>query len=548
MPKFNGRQWAAGIGQGIVSTGDGQPNTGGAYRVLADNAGGACWWAGHVLYQRENASGAFLESDGSVRVDNRGANRLRADGTVWAAMLRDGSGYRDSLRRVSASLNVAGVGPDGTVAVVEYGTGTGVRLLSQDDPISGGVVVPNAFPDDQEVQVLGRRQCVWMEGGHKTIRAFGIPGIERFSIVGAGAWWAKVFLDGASWSLLYQDERDRLVLHRHGDVGGYLITTGNAFRPDIAIVDGESRVVYAVNEGERPEDIRVVTGAMLAGMWHDDLRVAVVPDPGGPGPVGPGGPDPGGPVNPGGKMVPNRADKLRTFWQSYNGSQIINDLDEKHRFTTQFVQWLNETEDESQHKGRFGRKSRAGSPGIVSKDTVGYWLGSSIPTSHTDGQIDAVDVIGSDGRVSWDTRAEQGDPGYRNIFALWMYVEPAVVPDPGDGNPGGPVDPSLAGRVKALEDERAGIRADIAAARNEVEAMRGEFASLKASIDKIITGGGAGAVKYGDLIRVVSQTSTGRAGSPFPHSHTLTILGSVENGRAAAALRARVAAKRRAGK
>jgi hypothetical protein len=121
--------------------------------------------------------------------------------------------------------------------------------------------------------------------------------------------------------------------------------------------------------------------------------------------------------------VPNRADLLAQFHQEYNGGRPVTDLDDKHRFTASFVPWLNAREPDANAKGRYGRKSRESSPDIVSKDTIGYWLGAKpVPTTNTNGLLDAVDIIDSSGNVSWDTRAEQGDPAYHAIRALWMPI------------------------------------------------------------------------------------------------------------------------------
>lgn len=122
--------------------------------------------------------------------------------------------------------------------------------------------------------------------------------------------------------------------------------------------------------------------------------------------------------------VPNRADLLAQFHQEYNGGRPVTDLDDKHRFTAAFVPWLNAREPDANAKGRYGRKSRESSPDIVSKDTIGYWLGAKpVPTENTNGTLDAVDIIDSSGNVSWDTRAEQGDPAYHAIRALWMPIQ-----------------------------------------------------------------------------------------------------------------------------
>ena len=133
--------------------------------------------------------------------------------------------------------------------------------------------------------------------------------------------------------------------------------------------------------------------------------------------------DDGGGTEPPAIHVPNRADLLAQFHQEYNGGRPVTELDDKHRFTASFVPWLNAREPDPVAKDRYGRKSRESSPDIVSKDTIGYWLGvKPVPTENTNGTLDAVDIIDSSGNVAWDLRAEQGDPGYHAIRALWMPI------------------------------------------------------------------------------------------------------------------------------
>lgn len=123
--------------------------------------------------------------------------------------------------------------------------------------------------------------------------------------------------------------------------------------------------------------------------------------------------------------VPNKSAELNAFWNSFNGRAPITDDVKKHLFTGNFASQLASSDP------RFGRKSRTGNAPL-SKDTLAYWLSDPIPATPTDGKIDAVDIISSTGQVGWDTRAEHGDPAYRNIDARWfpMAGVPAQPPPP----------------------------------------------------------------------------------------------------------------------
>lgn len=255
-------------------------------------------------------------------------------------------------------------------------------------------------------------------------------------------------------------------------------------------------------------------------LWVDVNRIAELP----PAPTKPPTVIP--PIEPpkGDKMhVPNRAALLAQFHQEYNGGQRITELDDKHRFTKAFVPWLNAHEPDADAKGRYARKSRESSPDIVSKDTIAFWLGAKpLPTENTNGQIDAVDIIDSSGNVGWDTRAEQDDPGYHDIRALWMPVSGGVVIPPIEP----PKDDALAARVTALEAWKAGVIATLA---EGAAVNTRQWEAIQALENK--PPGGAGGIQPGDLIVIENQTSTGStalAGGVFRHSHSHSrILGTI---------------------
>lgn len=143
-------------------------------------------------------------------------------------------------------------------------------------------------------------------------------------------------------------------------------------------------------------------------------------------------------------MAPNKSAELKAFHQQWNNGAPIIDLDEKHRFTQAFAESLAASDP------RWGRKARADGAGPLSKDTLGYWLGAApFPTTPTDGQLDARDIIRSSGETAWDG---EGNPAYDNILARWYPVsatpEPPDPPDPPDPGP----DPAHVALEKQIKD------------------------------------------------------------------------------------------------
>jgi hypothetical protein len=298
MPKILGAEYCAGVGSGTVSRG---ALAGGYPQVLQANAGGASWWSGRVIYQHDTPSGSFLEADGHEQIDPKGASRLDAGGQVWAARL-EGDGYRDSLGRTDAGWNVGGVGPDGTVGVIDYASGRGLTLLAP----GGKAVVPDAYPDRQIVQVLGAGVAAWTENGNQTIRSVGIDArLEFLTHVG---FWLRVVRFRGGWWLAYQDEHDRTLFHEAGRSTGYILAMGNAFGLDVS---SDGFAVYSISEGEAPGDIRTVR---IADLPIVELAVRDGGNTGG----GNGGHEPGGGTG-GGRM------RLVPITQAdFAGAEIIN--------------------------------------------------------------------------------------------------------------------------------------------------------------------------------------------------------------------------------
>ena len=116
--------------------------------------------------------------------------------------------------------------------------------------------------------------------------------------------------------------------------------------------------------------------------------------------------------------APNESAAAREFHRQWNGGAPIVDEAEKHRFTEAFVSQVLAPKDP-----RWGRKSRAAGGGPISKDTVAYWLGPTIPSEPADGPLDARDLLTSSGADSWNA---DDDPAYNNIHARWYPVVPVA--------------------------------------------------------------------------------------------------------------------------
>lgn len=152
------------------------------------------------------------------------------------------------------------------------------------------------------------------------------------------------------------------------------------------------------------------------------------------------------PIEPPKMPVENAAADLNEFHIQYG---IVQNTDEaKTEFCRQFVGWLNG----KRGTNRWGQKAREG-VNTPSKATIGFWLGSSVPSNPSDGLMDVFQLVSSTGNVSWDTRAENNDPEYHNITGRWFPGNSSSIPNvPGNpGNPPAGSDVEL--RIKALDDK-----------------------------------------------------------------------------------------------
>jgi hypothetical protein len=357
------------------------------------------------VYQDCSAGACVIRlNDGTLEAP-RGCNELAGNGaSAWAAWL-GGVGLFDSFGRhfpdsglAMDGAQIAGaMGPDGSYAIKVLRNSYGPWDVLMPDNTRWRLTDGDA----RDIHIISGRRAVWLEQGYvkSNFPIVGRPNVQVYA--------PRVADDG---TLLYQDTTGRLVL------GGKVIAPASAsyFYPDVLILGDVYHVTWSPSQNDTNAQPLTITKAQLAAL----PPISGKP----PTTVPPPTPEPPSMTN-----VPNRSAELSAFWHRWNGARPINDEAEKHRFTAAFMADLN-TKDGS---GRWGRKARPGTT-LISKDTAGYWLGATVPTTATDGKVHAFDLIsGGDGSVHWDKAAEEGNPLYANIDARWFPVSVVAPPTPG---------------------------------------------------------------------------------------------------------------------
>jgi hypothetical protein len=253
-------------------------------QVIAAPAGSADWVDDeHIVYQLCDHTGCHVDTynQTTAEVDivlYHGANTIEAGGGVWAAWfgtldpVTAGITTSDGGRFPSSGLGP--VGPDGAIAIkVAYQSAGPWDVLERD-----GTRWALTAGDAGNINLLGQRRAVWSEAGG----VVAAQGVIVPTVLTRPFYWLRVLDVGGDWWVLYQDSIGRLVLHPSDSSKGYVITQGNAFRPDaVQMPDGRIRVVWALSEGEPPADIRT----------HDvrltDARIELRPEAPVPGPTFP---------------------------------------------------------------------------------------------------------------------------------------------------------------------------------------------------------------------------------------------------------------------
>lgn len=256
MPRLNSLgDWCAGIGGGRVSAK-------GAY-VLPYQSGGANWVDDdHVIGQ---VCGTPCETwtwnrltGAIVRVSTRGTQTTFANGGVWAIW---GAGHGVST---STGLDYplsfhGGVGPDGAIAIKtlyqSYGPWDVIEVGATGNDaadFASGKRWQLTAGDASSICLLGGGKAIWKENGVARAVGVSVP-----LILSTPFSWLDAIQIAGVWWVLYQGGNGRLVFHPFTSTVGYVVASGNTFRPDVVLLPtGKVRVVWAVTEGEPPTDVR----------------------------------------------------------------------------------------------------------------------------------------------------------------------------------------------------------------------------------------------------------------------------------------------------
>lgn len=250
MPRLNSRgDWCAGIGGGVVSVN--------GRAVLPYQSGGSNWVTDDlVIAQVCDGAACTLKTWNRVTgevvtVAPVGANHLEANGGVWAAWLGSipATGVYSSTGLHLPLSGLGPVGPDGAIAVkVDYQSAGPWEVVQPD-----GARWPLTDRDAGNINLLGQGRAVWSEpGGILAARGLIVPIV----LIRPFYWLTVREIDGAWW-VLYQVPDGRLLLHPADSSRGYVVTTGNTFRPDVRqLPNGTLRIVWATSEGEPARDVQ----------------------------------------------------------------------------------------------------------------------------------------------------------------------------------------------------------------------------------------------------------------------------------------------------
>lgn len=257
MPRLNSLgNWCAGIGGGQISV-DG-------VFVFAHQSGGACWVDDDRVIGQLCAAGAPCITQtwnrlthALVQVAAYGTQNTRANGGVWA-IWGDNHGVTTSTGLYYPLSAIGEVGPDGAIAIKtlyqSYGPWDVIEVGATGndaaDFLSGKrwQLTPG---DASDICLLGAGKAIWKEDGAVRARGLTAPVITTSPF-----WWLRARQITGTWWVLYQDATGRLLLHPFDSTNGYVVASGNTYRPDfVSLGGGIVRVVWAVSEGERPGDI-----------------------------------------------------------------------------------------------------------------------------------------------------------------------------------------------------------------------------------------------------------------------------------------------------
>jgi hypothetical protein len=231
MPRLNSRgDLAAGVGGDRVSLWlRDKP----APRVIASNAGGACFLADDLLLYQQGAhlDVCQLWNGEIVTLDSQGAFELAAGGGVYAAKFTDGVRISNHPASRFIGNGVGDVGPDGDV------------LLKDPDGTFQGQLLA-------DIQALGDGHWSALDRTYTPTQSAGV-----LPIVGVTGPVYGLHRHG-DFCVYLQPGVGVIVRYLDQPIGLVLAQPNAAYRPDLVRVGDDLIVAYAEREGEDPLSLR----------------------------------------------------------------------------------------------------------------------------------------------------------------------------------------------------------------------------------------------------------------------------------------------------
>ena len=249
MPFFNTRdEWCS----GIAST-------------------GVYWSGGTILLPGQGGGAQWRTADEVIAQDTRvGTSQLRAFNvrtgsahTLLTAPLYDiyGSGFGDwvvlsddggmpvvydSFGRSFEGSGVGAIGPDGQIALKDDYWSAGPWDVVERD----GTRWRLTSGDASSIHAYGAGRFTWVDAAGWHARGFPTP-----EPLGEPVYWFQYLLCGPDGDELWQlyQWQDRLLFHPGGDPLGYVVATGNTFRPDLTeLTPTTLEAIWSVNQTDAP--------------------------------------------------------------------------------------------------------------------------------------------------------------------------------------------------------------------------------------------------------------------------------------------------------
>lgn len=226
--------------------------------VYAEPAGGAEWLDAHrvVFNAKVGEPDTWRLTIGGVGLAPveaypEGMHDIAAGGLVWAAW--NPRGLVSNLHPPMPRAGLKAVGPDGTLAYTpDRQSGLGLILRAPD-----GQETHVTDTGSLAVQVIDRVNALWWQGG-KIRSTLGDPVVGPGQVSGA-----RTVVHQGQRYLLYHVEvggKGRLILQPDWRTArGWVLTEGDAHRPDLVSVNGHLRVCWSTTEAEGPTSIRDLT-------------------------------------------------------------------------------------------------------------------------------------------------------------------------------------------------------------------------------------------------------------------------------------------------